>query len=138
MTEWTRPMPAIDRSSSEFWLRCAQGRLSIQQCPRCGTRQFYPRLICGHCGADPELIDVSGTGTVYTFTIVRRNGAPAFRDELPYVLAMIELTEGPMMMGNVIDCRPEDVSIGMQVVVDFVPVSDQVGVPMWRRAQAPG
>jgi uncharacterized OB-fold protein len=132
--EWTRPVPAVDKSSSEFWLRCRQGRLSIQQCPVCGTRQFYPRLICGHCGAEPELIDVSGDGSVYTFTVVRHNGAPAFRDEVPYVLAMIELTEGPMMMGNVIECPSEDVTIGMQVKVEFVPVSEHVAMPMWRPA----
>ena len=93
-------------------------------------------LICGQCGADPELIDVSGAGTVYTYTVVRHNGAPAFRSEVPYILAMVELLEGPMIMGNVTDCQPEDVTIGMRVVVDFVPVSETVGIPMWRPATA--
>jgi uncharacterized protein len=131
VTEWTRPMPKLDNSSSEFWLRCRQGRLSVQRCTQCEHLQFYPRLICGECGGDPELIDVSGKGTVYTYTVVRRNGAPAFRDEVPYVLAMIELAEGPMMMGNITQCQPDEVSIGMPVVVDFVPASDDVGIPQW-------
>lgn len=135
--EWSRPIPAVDKSSSEFWQRCRHGRLSVQKCPMCGHLQFYPRLICGQCGADPELIDVSGAGTVYTYTVVRHNGAPAFRDEVPYVLAMVELLEGPMIMGNVTACRPEDVTIGMQVVVDFVPVSEHIGIPMWRPATQP-
>jgi uncharacterized OB-fold protein len=80
---------------------------------------------------------VSGDGSVYTFTVVRHNGAPAFRNEVPYVLAMIELAEGPMMMGNIIGCLPEDVTIGMPVKVEFLPVSEQVGMPMWRPANSP-
>ena len=61
----------------------------------------------------PEWHDASGKGTVHTFTIIRQNHAKPFREQLPYVVAMVELDEGPRMMSNVIDCDVADVHIGL-------------------------
>ena len=88
------------------------------------------------CGADTEWLEASGRGTVYTFTVIRQNGMRPFRSELPYVVAMIELDEGPRMMGNVTDCDPESVRIGQAVEVHFLKVADDVGIPVWRPAAA--
>jgi uncharacterized OB-fold protein len=103
MTEWVKPLPAPDGVSAPFWKAAAEGRLLIQRCPACGHRQFYPRALCTACGADPEWMEASGRGTVHTFTIVRQHGQRGFKEELPYVVAIIELEEGPRMMGNVGD-----------------------------------
>jgi uncharacterized OB-fold protein len=134
MTTWERPIPAGDMVSTEYWRAGAEGRLLIQYCPSCGSRQFYPRAVCVECGSTPEWEEASGRGTVYTFTIVRQQGARPFRDELPYVVAMVELEEGPRMMGNITDCAVEDVRIGMAVSVHFVKAEEGVGVPFWRPA----
>ena len=82
----------------------AEGRLLIQECPKCGHRQWYPRALCTACGADPEWLECSGRGTVHTFTSSASRGCAPFQDELPYVIAMVELDEGPLMFGNVTDC----------------------------------
>ena len=124
--------PAPDAVSAPFWEAAARGELLIQECPSCGHRQFYPRALCTACGADAEWLTRSGRGTVHTFTVIRQNRAKPFKDELPYVVAMIELDEGARMMGNVTGCDPDDVHIGMPVEVYFVEADEGVGVPFWR------
>ena len=131
---WERPLPAGDPVSSHYWAEAAEGRLVIQLCPSCGQRQFYPRAICTSCGGDPEWEEASGRGTVYTFTVIRQQGAKPFRDELPYVVAMIKLDEGPMMMGNITGCEVDVVTVGMPVEAYVVEAAPGVGVPFWRPA----
>jgi uncharacterized protein len=118
----------------EFWSAASEGRLVIQHCPACGARQHYPRQLCATCGGEPEWEEASGNGVVHTFTIVRQNGAKPFTDELPYVVAMIELAEGPRMMGNVTGCAPDDVTVGMPVRAYAIRVEDNLAVPFWEPA----
>jgi uncharacterized OB-fold protein len=132
--EWKKPLPEKDPVSGAFWSAAAEGRLLYQQCPSCGHRQFYPRALCTACGADPEWAEASGRGTVHTFTVVRQQGARAWRDEVPYVVAIIELEEGPRMMGNVTGCPVEEVTIGMPVRAYAVQADDGIGIPYWERA----
>jgi len=128
-TEWERSIPDPDRSQRRFFEAAARGELVYQRCPACDHAQFYPRAVCTACGADPEWATASGRGSVHTFTIVRQNFMKPFADELPYVVAMIELEEGVRMMTNVTGCDPETVAIGMRVRADFVATDDQLGVP---------
>ena len=134
--EWTKPLPTPDEVNREYWAAGTDGRLLIQACPHCGHRQFYPRALCTSCGGDPEWLECTGRGTVHTFTVIRQMGMRPFRNELPYVVAMIELDEGPLIMGNVTDCDPESVRIGLPVEVHFVKAADDVGIPLWRPAEA--
>jgi len=129
--DWARPVPAGESVAGEFWSAAAEGRLIVQRCPACGERQFYPRTLCTTCGASPEWEEASGRGVVHTFTVIRQNGSSPFREELPYVVAMIELDEGPRMMGNVTGCAPGDVFVGMPVVAYAVMVADKAAVPFW-------
>jgi uncharacterized OB-fold protein len=130
--EWQKPLPQVDEVNREFWSSAARGNLLIQECPHCHHRQFYPRALCTKCGDNPGWLECSGRGAVHTFTIVRQMGMRPFRDELPYVVAMVQLDEGPMMMGNVTGIDPEQVRIGMPVEVYFVAAAEDVGIPMWR------
>jgi uncharacterized OB-fold protein len=134
-SEWNRPVPAKDPVSAPYWEAAARGELLIQRCPACGNRQHYPRAVCAQCGATPEWERVSGKGTVYTYTVIRQNHARPFRDELPYVVAMVELEEGPRVMGNV-DGPVDDVHIGMPVEVYFQTAEEGLGVPFWRPVSA--
>jgi uncharacterized OB-fold protein len=133
---WERPIPAGGGVASHYWEQAAKGRLMIQRCPSCGKRQFYPRPLCLVCGGEPVWEESSGKGAVYTFTVIRQQGARPFRDELPYVVAMVKLDEGPMMMGNVTGCAVDDVAVGMPVEAYIVEAEDGVGVPFWRPATA--
>jgi uncharacterized protein len=135
-TEWEKPIPRPDAVSAPYWEAAARGELVIQECPSCGHRQFYPRAVCTDCGADPAWMTCSGRGTVHTYTVIRQNHAKPFRDELPYVVAVIELEEGPRMMSNVIGCEVGDVTIGMPVEVSFVAADEGIGVPFWKPRSA--
>lgn len=130
--EWTKPLPQPDGVSTPYWQAAAEGRLLIQQCPSCGHKQWYPRALCTACAAEAEWLECAGRGVVHTFTVVRQYGARPFRDELPYVIAMVELEEGPMMLGAVTDCDPDDMCIDLPVEVYFVKAADDVGIPYWR------
>ncbi len=129
---WTRPLPDPDGESRLYFEACARGELLIQECPECQNRQHYPRAWCTACGATPEWLTTQGAGTIHTFTIVRQHREKPFDRELPYVVAMIELSEGPKLMGNVTDCDPSDVHIGMPVEVYMVQAAADVAVPFWR------
>ncbi len=130
--EWVKPIPYVDAVTEPFWDATVEGRLTYQQCPACGHRQFYPRAACTACGQTPALVDAVGTGTVHTFTVIRQYGGRGFKDELPYVVAMIELDEGPKMMGNVTDVDPESVRIGDRVQVWFADAGDRAHIPLWK------
>lgn len=129
-----RPLPQADYVSRHYWEAAARGDVLYQECPACGHRQFYPRAMCTACAAEPEWRRASGRGTVHTFTVIRQNMAEPFRDQLPYVVAMVELEEGPRMMTNITHCDPTDVHIGMPVEAYAVEVEDGLGLPFWRPA----
>jgi uncharacterized OB-fold protein len=132
--EWEKPLPRTDAVSAPYWEAAAQGRLLIQECPKCGHRQWYPRAMCTKCAGEVEWLECTGRGEVHTFTVIRQMGMRPFRDELPYVIAMIQLEEGPLVFGNVTDVVADDVRIGLPVEVWFTKVDDEVGVASWRPA----
>jgi uncharacterized OB-fold protein len=123
------PLPQPDNVSAPYWKALAEGRLTFQECPACGHRQLYPRALCTACAGTPEWRDATGRGTVHTYTVIRQNWAKPFRDRLPYVVAMVELDEGPRLMTGIVGCEPDDVRIGMEVEVAVVPVDDDIGLP---------
>ena len=127
-----RPLPAPDNTSSEFWAAVARGSLLFQRCPACGHAQFYPRPLCVRCAAEPEWEEASGEGKVHTFTVIRQNLAPPFGGLGAYVVAMIDLVEGPRMMSNVTHVDPAEVRIGLPVTCYGVKVDDGLGLPFWR------
>jgi len=79
-------------------------------------------------------VRASGRGTVYSFTVTYQNQSPGFREELPYVLAIVELDEGVRMMTNVVGCAPDAVRIGMPVQVVFEDVTAEITLPKFRPA----
>ena len=135
MPEWNKPLPTISGETKPYWDYCRRGQLLIQKCDSCEEYQFYPRGICANCWSnDIQWVTASGKGTVWTFTVTYQNGTPGFADEVPYVLALVELEEGVRMFTNIVDCDPTSVSIGMPVEVTFVRATDQITVPYFKPA----
>ena len=132
-----RPVPRVDEESRPFWEACARHELYVQKCRGCGRVFYYPRGFCPpDLTADFDWLRCSGKGTVYTFTVTRQNQSAGFRDNLPYVMAYVELEEGVRMLTNIVDCDPEQVRIGMPVEVTFEDLTDEVSVPLFRPAAA--
>jgi hypothetical protein len=130
--KWERAGLAPSALDRHFFESAAQGALVVQRCSACGHRQFYPRLLCTACGGEPAWETTSGRGTVHTFTIVRQNAMPPFKDLLPYAVAMVELDEGVRMMGNITGCPVEEVKIGLRVEAYAIDCGDGLAVPFWR------
>ena len=108
-----------------FWDALRAHRLEVQRCGN-GHLRFIPTEICPRCGSQGwTWQQVGGCGKIYTFTVVHRAPTPAYQADAPYVLAHVELDEGPRMIGTLIRCDPADVRIGMPVEVVFEDVSDR-------------
>jgi uncharacterized OB-fold protein len=129
--------PPVLTQIDEFLEGCRHGELLIQRCETCGRPQFYPRAYCGGChGQSLRWEAASGAGTVYSFTVVRRAPSAEFADRVPYVLAVVELAEGPRLMSTVVDADPADVEIGMPVTLAFEDRGGEAPLPVFRREGA--
>lgn len=124
------PVPVPGPDDAPYWRALAQGVLMIQRCADCGTVRHPPRPRCGHCASAAHRWEsASGRGTVYSFTIVHHPANPELVDSVPYVVALIELDEGPRLVSNVVGVDPEHVAIGQRVGVRFDPVGDGMVLP---------
>jgi uncharacterized protein len=133
----TKPIPVPTRETQPYWEGCKNHELRVQKCTACGHCQFYPRLYCTACMSDRvEWVKTSGRGQVLSFTVVYRPVTRAFAAEVPYVVALITLDEGPQMMSNIVGCAPESVRIGMPVEVVFEDWTEEVSVAKFRPLQA--
>ena len=122
-SQWKKPLPVPSELSRPFWEATRQGILKLQRCDDCGAFVWTPQPACRRClGERLRWTPVSGRGTVYSFSVLHRPPTPAF--QVPHVVAIVELTEGPRLMADLIEVRPEAVRIGMPVEVAFEIVGD--------------
>ena len=129
------PLPRPYQDTAEYWAAAREHRFVLQRCNSCGEHQFYPRGVCSHClSSELEWREASGNGTVYSYSVNHRAPHPGFADDLPFVLAIVELEEGPHMMTNIVVSDPDRVTIGMAVTVTFADVTDQVTLPKFTPA----
>lgn len=128
-------IPTPDAESQPYWDATKEGKLLIRRCNACKRAYFYPRDFCPHCWSeDVSWEEASGRATLYTWSVVRRNDLPPWPDRVPYIPAVVDLEEGPRMMTNVEGCAPEDLTIGMPLVVDFRVETDDITAPIFRPA----
>jgi uncharacterized OB-fold protein len=122
--------PATNWQTLAFWEGCGRGELVLQRCGECGVVQHRPRGVCAKClSGQLEHFVASGRGHVYSYTVTHQNNMPGFSGACPYVLAYVDLEEGPRLMTNIVGCDPESVTVGMAVRADFVETGDALGVP---------
>jgi uncharacterized protein len=120
--------------TQEFWDATARGELLLRKCDDCSSIIWYPRAFCPACSSqNTSWITSSGRGTIYAFSITRK-GAGAWAENGPYVIAYIELEEGPRVLSNVVGCSVDRVSIGMPVSVVFDDTGE--GMSIYRFAPA--
>jgi uncharacterized OB-fold protein len=109
----------VTQANAEFWAATAEGRFQLQRCNECDTVLWFPRRHCPSCWTENvSTFDATGKGEIYSFTIIRK-GAMAYKDSGPFVVAYVELAEGPRVMTNIVDCDVETVAVGMPVEVVF-------------------
>lgn len=114
------PRPKPSPLTEPFWNATSDHRLIIQRCARCENHIFYPRQRCPYCWSD-ELtwVDASGRATVACFVGAYKPAHPAFRDDVPYIIALVDLIEGPRMLTNIAGVTPDEDFIGLEATVSF-------------------
>jgi len=129
-----QPVPVPDALTEPFWAGCREGRLLVQGCRDCGRSRFPPAPICPHCGSPRSgWIEASGRARIYSWIVVRHPvPAEVYAEEVPYVVALVELDEGVRMPTRIVDCEPEAVSAGMAVEVVFRPHGENFRLPLFR------
>lgn len=126
-------LPSPTPGTRPYWEACKRHELLLQECSKCGVRQFYPRTICASCSAtELHWVQAAGFGTVVSWTIVRHPVSPAYAADIPYVIALIQLDEGPTMMSQIVDCDPDSLSSSLQVEVCFEEWTEEITMPNFR------
>src|ERR1700709_234558 len=116
MTAMAKPMPIPTPTTKPFWDGLREPRIGIQYSPSAGRYVFYPRLLApGTLADDLEWREISGLGTLYTFTVAERPVAPMFADAVPQLLAVVEWDEGPRFSTEMVNVDPADLRIGLRV-----------------------
>lgn len=131
-----RPVPKVNvyMDTAPFWKAANDGKLMIQYCKDTGQPQFFPRPVSMATGKrNLEWREVSGRGTVYTFSI-HHNAWPGHEDRVPYVVALVQLDEGVRILCNVLNVKPEEVKIGMPVKLCWERLNDDINYPAFEPA----
>ena len=127
--------PRATEVSTPYWQGCAQNELRLQFCELCSAYQFYPRIMCSSCGStDLRWRAVSGDGKIASYTIVRRGVSAAY--DAPYVVALVDLAEGPRMMSQISmeNVDDERLRVGAEVSAIYQPWSEETTVVLFELA----
>ncbi len=128
-----KPVPEYSPLTELYWRAAARGRFLLLRCNACGRAQHPPRRWCPHCWTrELSWTEASGRARVLTFSVVHQPPSAGF--EVPYVLAVVKLEEGPQMMCNIVACAPTEVAVDMAVEVTFEPRGD-IALPQFRPAR---
>ena len=115
-----RPLPNPTADSRPFWDGCAAGELRYQRCALCSQTQLIPRALCAACQHDQlHWLTSRGLGRILSFTVVHRAPTAAFKEEVPYVIAIVDMEEGFRLMVNVKDGAGKALSIGQPVRIGY-------------------
>jgi uncharacterized OB-fold protein len=126
--------PLADNLTRFFWEGAREGKLLAQQCADCGHRQHPPSPVCRSCLSDRvSPTELSGRGTVYTYTVTTHVFHPSFAEKVPYILVVVELEEQPglKMLSRMTDCTEDDVRVDMEVEVRFTNEGEGVVLPLF-------
>jgi uncharacterized OB-fold protein len=134
-----RPVPVADERSAGFWEAAAEHRLVVSRCRHCGWLSYPPDTVCGRCLHVPPGFDweeVSGRGTLRSWTIVRTAFLPGFAPYVPYVVGAVELSEqaGLRLVARMADGPDAGLAYGAPVETGFEDMADGVAVPLFHLA----
>jgi uncharacterized OB-fold protein len=127
-----KPMPVPTPTTAPFWDALREHKLRIQYSPSTGRYVFYPRILApGSLADDLEWREISGAGTLYTFTVSYRPVSPHFAEDVPQILAVVQWDEGPRFSTEIVNAEPEAIRVGMRVQPVFTDYPDD-GITMLR------
>jgi uncharacterized OB-fold protein len=131
---YLKPLPEVRPENKPFFDALREHRFVVPRCDDCGDYNWVPYPACRSCLSENQTwTEVSGQATVYTYTVCHR-GPGAFNADVPYVIALGELTEQPrpcLVLGNLVGTPIEDIRVGMPIEVAYQDIPDE-DITMWR------
>ena len=135
----TRFEPPISDGAKPFWDGTRDEQFLLPWCRSCHEFFWYPRELCPRClSEDIEWRPASGRATVYTCSIMPKPAHPSLADRVPYVVALVDLQEGPRLMTNIVNCDPAAVTIGMAVQLTWEALNDGRHLPVFEPSPKEG
>lgn len=110
-----KPVPTPSEDTAEFWAACGEGRFVVQRCTECEHERFYPASVCPNCwNTEWTDVELSGDGSIESYTAVHYAPSEPFRDDTPYVVALVSMSDDVTVMANVL-ADPADIAVGEAV-----------------------
>ena len=131
------PLPEPTDLTRFYWDAVAQHRLELLRCRSCGHFVHYPRPVCSSCqGTDLAPEEISGRGTLYSYSVVMQASHPYFAPRLPYIIGIVAIDEEPAvhLPTAIVDADEAELRCGMPVEVVFRPVTATLTLPFFRPA----
>ena len=133
MNEYLKPLPTLSDENRPFWDACRAHELRMQRCTACGHIRFPISRICPKClDAAHTWQPLSGRGTVFSYVVFHQVYNAAFKQDVPYNVALVQLEEGPRMYSNVVGVPNDQVHVGDALEVVFDEVTPEVTIPRFR------
>ena len=133
----SKPKPRPAPESMPYWEAAKEHRLALPRCDDCEQFWFPPSRTCPHClSMNFAFKTVSGRGKVFSFVTFHRVYRPAFAEDVPYVVALVELDEGPRLLTNILGITPDNVRCEMAVEVVFDDYDTDVSIPKFKPIRA--
>ena len=133
MAPYSKPLPKLNGDNRPFWEGCNQHELRFQQCPECGHVRWPPSNLCPQCHCmEVKWVVSQGIGKVYSYAVCHALYHPGFADDLPYVVAVVALDDGPHVLTNIVGCLPREVKCNMPVQVVWEKVTKEITLPKFK------
>jgi uncharacterized OB-fold protein len=130
---YERPVPKPNPDTEPFWKGCKEHQLRFQKCEDCGHVRWPPSIICPTCySRETDWIVAGGKGKIFSFAVYHHAYHPAFKNDLPYVVAIVELEEGPHLLTNIIGCDHEALRCEMPVQVIWEDIAEGFSLPKFQ------
>jgi len=127
---YAKPLPRINGDNQPFWEGCRDHELRFQKCAACGHVRHPPSLVCPQClGRDGQWIVSAGAGRIFSYAVYHVAFHEGFKPDVPYVVALVDLDEGPRLLTNIVGCAPGDVFCDMPVRVIWEDVTPEISLP---------
>ena len=137
MADATRPLPSLkELDTRPFWEATKSKQLRYQKCDACGTVVWHPRGHCTGCtNGTLSWHTASGNGTLYSYSVVRQSYHPFFRTLVPYVIAWVDLDEGPRVLSNIVGVEDPttDLACGQRVTLTWEE-HEELSIPLFTPA----
>jgi uncharacterized OB-fold protein len=126
---YTKPLPVIDALTAPYWEHARAHRLAIQKCEACGDRHFPPSPVCPECLSEDQSWEIaSGTGTLLSWASFHRAYWDGYRNDLPYDVCVVQLSEGPVIVSNFAGKKPEGLRMGLPLRATFEDVTPEISL----------